>query len=135
MDLVPDRIVQLRKAAGLTQEELAQKAGLTKSFIGLIERGMHTNLTMQTIHALSEALKVHPTVILYGTSLPYKSSTTKEFIDPNNPLDVTNFMKSIEELLPLSSEERELILDFRSIENKKEKTTIKDMIKFMGQRK
>lgn len=135
MDLVPERISDLRKAADLTQEELAQKSGLTKAFIGMIERGKHTNLTLQSIHAIAEALKVHPTVILYGTDLAYKPETTKEFIDPNNPLDVTQFMKSIEELLPLAPDEREFILDLRTITEKGARRAVKEIIQSFSKRK
>lgn len=130
---IAERIADLRKAVGLTQEELAQKAGLTKDYIGLIERGKHTNLTMQTISALADALGVHPTVILYGSMFsPNTTFLQGTFIDPNNPLDVTELVKKVEELFPLSKDEKELLSCYRDINNPKEKKMAKEMVKALA---
>ena len=44
-----------RQAAGLSQEALAHKAGLHRTYVGLIERGLR-NPTLQVGYALARAL-------------------------------------------------------------------------------
>jgi transcriptional regulator with XRE-family HTH domain len=39
--LLGSRIAQLRRRAGLTQEQLAEKTGYSVDFIGLVERGIN----------------------------------------------------------------------------------------------
>jgi transcriptional regulator with XRE-family HTH domain len=51
------RLKQLRQARRLTQEQLAEKAGLSYKFIGEVERG-RGNPTLTTLAALSSALGV-----------------------------------------------------------------------------
>jgi transcriptional regulator with XRE-family HTH domain len=48
---------QLRQARRLTQEQLAERSGLSDKFIGEVERG-RGNPTLTTLAALSEALGV-----------------------------------------------------------------------------
>lgn len=54
---------QLRVASGLSQEELANRAGLHRTYISSVERG-HRNVTIESIFALAEALGVAPEVLL-----------------------------------------------------------------------
>jgi len=51
------RIKSLRKLAGLTQEELAERASISIDFLGLVERGLR-GLSFETIEKLSVALNV-----------------------------------------------------------------------------
>jgi transcriptional regulator with XRE-family HTH domain len=51
------RLKQLRQARRLTQEQLAERAGLSYKFIGEVERG-RGNPTLTTLAAMSEALGV-----------------------------------------------------------------------------
>lgn len=51
------RLKQLRQARRLTQEQLAERAGLSYKFIGEVERG-RGNPTLTTLSALSDALGV-----------------------------------------------------------------------------
>jgi transcriptional regulator with XRE-family HTH domain len=44
-----------REARGLSQERLAHKAGLHRTYVGLIERGLR-NPTLEASHALARAL-------------------------------------------------------------------------------
>ena len=50
------RLRRLREAAGLTQEELAQEAGLTARGISDLERGVRKRPYPHTVRSLSEAL-------------------------------------------------------------------------------
>lgn len=47
---------RLREAAGLTQEELAERAGLTAQAVSLLERGVRQRPHPHTVRALAEAL-------------------------------------------------------------------------------
>ena len=51
------RIREIRVRKGLSQEELAHKAGLHLTHIGMIERGK-ANPTLDTLNKISSALKV-----------------------------------------------------------------------------
>lgn len=49
------RIRELRQVAGLSQEELAARAGLHRTYVGAIERG-ERNLGLINIYAIADAL-------------------------------------------------------------------------------
>ena len=51
-----ERLRRLREAAGLTQEELAQRAGLSSKAVSLLERGERTRPYPHTVTALADAL-------------------------------------------------------------------------------
>jgi transcriptional regulator with XRE-family HTH domain len=63
LDMVGKNIRKLRKAKGYSQEELAMKAGVNRSYLGYIERG-DKNLNLTTLRQIALALKVHPSVML-----------------------------------------------------------------------
>ena len=46
-----------REAAGLSQEELAERTGVSRNYVGMIERG-ETNPTLLVLHDLASALGV-----------------------------------------------------------------------------
>jgi transcriptional regulator with XRE-family HTH domain len=50
---------ELRKDKGFTQEELAFKSGLDRTYISLLERGLRTP-TLNTLFKLSTALEIQP---------------------------------------------------------------------------
>lgn len=52
-----ERVRQIRKEKGLSQEALADLAGIDRSYMGHIERG-DQNITLTKIYQISEALKV-----------------------------------------------------------------------------
>ena len=54
-----ERIRALREEAGLSQEALAAKAGIHRTYMGGVERG-ERNICLRNIFRLSEALCVHP---------------------------------------------------------------------------
>lgn len=57
LDSFGTRVRELRKENKLSQEELAEKAGLHRTYIGMIERG-EKNLTLLNVIKLAKALNV-----------------------------------------------------------------------------
>lgn len=51
------RIQKLRKNAGLTQEELAEKVGVSRAYIGYIEQGRNTP-SLEIVDKIAKVLKV-----------------------------------------------------------------------------
>lgn len=49
----------LRQRAGFSQEELADRCGLHRTYIGSVERG-ERNVSLRNIHAIARALSVSP---------------------------------------------------------------------------
>lgn len=58
-----DKVRELRKEKGLSQEELADKAGLHRTYIGMIERG-EKNITLTNIEKIGKALNVEISELL-----------------------------------------------------------------------
>lgn len=52
-----ERVRTLRNALGLSQEKLAEKAGVHRTYIGMIERG-EKNITLSNIEKIASALGV-----------------------------------------------------------------------------
>jgi len=52
-----DKIRKLRKEKGLSQEELAEKANLHRTYIGMIERA-EKNITLLNISKIANALGI-----------------------------------------------------------------------------
>jgi transcriptional regulator with XRE-family HTH domain len=59
-----EAIKALRKAAGLSQEELADKLGTTKQTIYKYEAGIVTNIPSDKIELMSQIFGVSPAVIM-----------------------------------------------------------------------
>ena len=57
--IVAQNLRRLRQDRGLTQEELADLAGLTRNFVGMIEREENAP-TVDTLEVLAKALDVEP---------------------------------------------------------------------------
>jgi len=53
----------IRKSTGLSQEELADRAGLHRTYISSIERG-ERNVSLENIFLLAQALDVEPGALL-----------------------------------------------------------------------
>jgi len=54
-DRIGQRIAALRKLAGMSQEQLAERAGLQRTHVSRIEAGKYA-VTLETIQAIAEAL-------------------------------------------------------------------------------
>ncbi|WP_259265939.1 helix-turn-helix domain-containing protein [Bradyrhizobium elkanii] len=60
--LVAKNLRRLRRKGGLSQEELADRAGLNRNYIGMIEREENAP-TVDALEQISEALGVDPIVL------------------------------------------------------------------------
>lgn len=54
-----NQLREVRKKAGISQEELGFRTGLHRTYIGAIERG-EQSVSVDNIHKLAKALKVSP---------------------------------------------------------------------------
>lgn len=59
----PNRLTELRNAAGLSIDEVAEKTGLSTSYVSRLERG-ERNLSVKTMAAFAQALGVTPAELL-----------------------------------------------------------------------
>ena len=57
------RLREIRKARGLSQEDLAHEAGLHRTHVSLIERSRRA-IRLETLIRLAEALNVEPAALL-----------------------------------------------------------------------
>lgn len=57
IEIFGQNVQKYRKAIGLSQEQLADKAGLHRTYIGMIERA-EKNVTLRNIQKLANALEV-----------------------------------------------------------------------------
>jgi transcriptional regulator with XRE-family HTH domain len=62
-----NRVRELRKKQGLSQEGLALESGLDRSYVGGVERG-ERNISLENIEKLAMALGVHPSELLRSRS-------------------------------------------------------------------
>lgn len=112
MSALSKKIRTLRENKGLTQEKLAQKAGVTKDYVSRMERGDQEDFRYSTLKGFASALGVHPSLLLFGKVL------TPELLIKKKPG---------EHLLALSGEEKEIIEILRKIKSKKGKSLIKEL--------
>ncbi len=59
------RLKEIREEAGLTQEELAEKSGVSRVTISLIENGRADCVKTQTLTRLADALSKKPTELFF----------------------------------------------------------------------
>lgn len=59
-----ERVREIRKEKGLSQEELSYKANLHRTYIGMIERA-EKNITLVNIEKIAIALEVSINVLLH----------------------------------------------------------------------
>jgi len=78
---VGQRIRELRKARGLSQEALGEKGGLHYSYIGQIERG-EKNIALSNLAKIAEALEVgiHQ-LFSFSHELESLTESEQDFID------------------------------------------------------
>ena len=62
-EVLAHNVRRLRRSIGLSQEELAARAGLHRTYISSIERGQR-NVSVENIFALAQALGCKPQALL-----------------------------------------------------------------------
>jgi len=72
-----ERIRELRKSIGITQEELGEKAELNYKFIGELERGQ-VNVSLDSIVRIADALEVKIGDLFSKEKIPVLKITVKE---------------------------------------------------------
>ena len=63
------RIRELRKAKGLTQEELADRAGVSRITICCLENGTERNTSMGTLRKIANALETTPGQLFFDEAV------------------------------------------------------------------
>lgn len=66
--ILADNIKAFRRSKGLSQESLAEKCNLHRTYIGAVERG-ERNVTLSTLEAIAEALGVSVAELLTEGSI------------------------------------------------------------------
>ena len=66
---IPKNIEKLRKQAGLSQAELADKAGLSSAYISKLEEGKFKSMSLKNCKALADALDITLKDFLEGLGL------------------------------------------------------------------
>lgn len=97
------RIRRERVLRGWTQEQLAEKAGISLSFLGHIERGTR-KASLETLVALCNALEVGMDALLAG-SLTSKPGLHAGDLRGKKKIALQEILKSVEEALATWSEE------------------------------
>lgn len=93
-------VLELRKMRGLTQERLAELAGLTRNVVSNIERNENNNKSgdpvLSTVYMLARALHVPPAVLLpagdeYVEDICTAESLSIDLVWPSTPEDTMPF--------------------------------------------
>lgn len=117
---VGDRIRTIRKAKGLTQEELGEKADLHYKYIGEVERG-EVNPSVETLAAVAKALDINITQLFAENwQLPPEYQL--------HPRDI----QLIKEVLPFLNQIFKVVTDLKQLPTK-EIQAIKKTLPFLGQ--
>lgn len=106
-----DRIKALRKELKMSQDVFAEKLGLTKNYISLVENG-NRNLSEQSIKVLCSILNVNEEWLRTGSGKMFNSRTRNQeigaFANEVMMLDDDNFKKKfIDALIKLDSKDWE----------------------------
>ncbi|MXZ13258.1 MAG: helix-turn-helix transcriptional regulator [Candidatus Dadabacteria bacterium] len=62
--VLADNLKKLRTSAGISQEELADRAGLHRTYVSSVERAQR-NVTLENIFALAKALGTTPAKLMH----------------------------------------------------------------------
>ena len=98
--LVGNVIRELRKQRKFSQEQLALKAKLTTSYIGMLERGLKSP-TVDTLEKISYALEINIEELFLGTNQSKSNSYLKKISDKIEDLPEPIKSKFIEAIFNL----------------------------------
>lgn len=69
-------IKRRREELGMSQESLAEEAGLHRTYISLVERG-HRNITVDALSQIAEALDVYPSRLIADAEKEPESAASR----------------------------------------------------------
>lgn len=64
---IGEQVKKYRMQKGLTLSELAERAGVAKSYISSLERNIQSNPSIQLLEKIAQVLNVSIDTLLYGT--------------------------------------------------------------------
>lgn len=105
MQHISDNIKRIRKEAGLNQQELADRAGISKSQIWRLEKGEQKNPTLETLIPIATALGVSLDEIVFGEESKNATYLSKA-IEELEPEDRKAIRKIIRGWILMSHSER-----------------------------
>jgi transcriptional regulator with XRE-family HTH domain len=73
------QVLARRQEKGLSQTELAERAGISRNYVSLIERGEATNISMKVINLLAETLETPSSELIGVTKRVMISPSLAEF--------------------------------------------------------
>ena len=76
---IGQRIRKIRKAQNLSQEELAEKVGISTTHMSHIETG-NTKLSLQVLVCIAEALEVSTDVLIFDTNKTNRNTIIDEIV-------------------------------------------------------
>ncbi len=85
---------RIRRARGLTQEELAEISGLSNRYIGRIERG-DANPTLDVMMRLAASVNVGLSELLSPITTPDRAGTSSDPPDPDAELDTLRLSEKV----------------------------------------
>ena len=71
-------IVTLRKLRGMSQEKLAEKAGISRSLLSVIEAPGTAHFTLDVFFDIADALEVDPADLISASMIPDKMLKGRE---------------------------------------------------------
>ena len=81
------RVRLLRKTRGITQVQLAKKAGIHSTFLSRIERGI-TSASLESIIAIAKALQTHPGKLFPTSELDEKVERLITWFQKNRKINL-----------------------------------------------
>ncbi|MED1205203.1 helix-turn-helix domain-containing protein [Heyndrickxia acidicola] len=88
--MIGKNIYEIRKRKKLSLSSLAERAGISKSYLSNIERNVHQNPSIQVLNKIAKILEVD-LVTLVGNDV--NSRPKKEDIPDNEWMEIVNKMK------------------------------------------
>ena len=86
------RVKRLRRELNITQEQLAEKVGISTSFLGHIERGTRV-ASLETFVALCNALNVSADYLLQSSITSDASGTPSDDLNPVERARLEEFLR------------------------------------------
>jgi transcriptional regulator with XRE-family HTH domain len=109
---IVERLKQLRTGKGLTQSDIEERSGLSRTYVSAVENG-HTVPALETLEKFARALEVPTYVLFYDGMEPPKAiqSETKETTWGDRGEDAASLSRLRRELGKMSLRLRELLLE------------------------